>query len=356
MATHLRVVRADVRRSVLVIDADAALAGAVGRLCRDAGIEVVHAVDGAGGLTVAVAETPDVILLDLALPGRDGIDLLADLRAEPKLASVPIIVVSARASRATQAAAFRAGADDFIVRPFQGTDLEARVRANLRKRDLYLRLERANRELAAANERLAALSATDELTGLANRRALKARIVEEFARAERYETPLSVVVADLDGFKEINDRHGHGVGDRVLAQLSRRMRGLARTTDLVARTGGDEFVILLPHTGLADARAFAERLLSRFDVVPLRLPGGDVVAVRLSCGIATLPDSGPIESPETLLDAADRALYEAKRRGGSAAVSARLERALGPSPGPFASDAELTPSGLESRRGISPDR
>lgn len=356
MSTRLRAVRADVRRCVLVIDEDAELAGAVGHLCRDAGVEIVHAADGTGGLAVAVAETPDVILLDLALPGRDGIDLLPDLRAEPTLASVPIIVVSARATRAAQAAAFRAGADDFIVRPFQGADLEARVRANLRKRDLYLRLERVNRELAAANERLAALSATDELTGLANRRALSSRLAEEFARAERYEIPLSVVVADLDGFKEINDRYGHGVGDRVLAQLSRRMRGLARATDLVARTGGDEFVILLPHTGLADARAFAERLLSRFDVVPLRLPGGDVVDVRLSCGIATLPDSGPVESPEALLDAADRALYEAKRRGGSAAVSARLERALRSRPGPFAAQAELIPSGLESRAGLSPDR
>ena len=111
----------------------------------------------------------------------------------------------------------------------------------------------------------------------------------------------------------------------MLAQLARRLRALARATDLVARLGGDEFAFVLPHTGLAEARAFAERLLARFDVVPLRLPGGDVIAVRLSCGVATLPDSGPVETPEALLEAADRALYEAKRAGGARAVCARPE-------------------------------
>jgi diguanylate cyclase (GGDEF)-like protein len=325
MSTRLRALRPDVRRRVLVIDGDDSVATAVARLGRTAGFEVVHAQDGERGLAFAMEQAPDVILLDLALAGRDGIDVLPDLRAEPALASVPIVVVSGRSSRAAQAAAFRAGADDFIAKPFHAGDLDARVRANLRKRELYLRLERAHGELRAANERLLALSGTDELTALANRRALSSRLAEEFARAERYETPLSVVAADLDGFKQVNDTYGHAVGDRVLAQLSRRLRALARATDLVARLGGDEFAFVLPHTGLAEARAFAERLLARFDVVPLRLPDGDVVAVRLSCGVATLPDSGPVESPAALLEAADRALYEAKRAGGGRAICARPE-------------------------------
>jgi diguanylate cyclase (GGDEF)-like protein len=325
MSTRLRALRPEVRRRVLVIDGDDAVATAVLRLGRTAGFEVVHAPDGERGLAFAMEEAPDVILLDLALAGRDGIDVLPDLRAEPALASVPIVVVSGRSSRAAQAAAFRAGADDFVAKPFHAGDLDARVRANLRKRDLYLRLERANRELRAANERLLALSGTDELTGLANRRALSSRLAEEFLRAERYETPLSIVAADLDGFKLINDTYGHAVGDRVLAQLSRRLRALARSTDLAARLGGDEFAFVLPHTSLAEAGAFAARLLSRFDVVPFRLPDGEVVAVRLSCGVATLPDSGPVESPQALLESADRALYEAKRAGGACTVCARPE-------------------------------
>ena len=358
MSTRLRALRPEVRRRVLVIDGDAAVASAVARLCRTTGIEVAHAEDGERGLAFAVEEVPDLILLDLALPGRDGIDVLPDLRAEPALASVPIVVVSGRSSRAAQAAAFRAGADDFIAKPFHGGDLDARVRANLRKRDLYLRLERTNRELRAANERLRTLSATDELTSLANRRALSSRLAEEFARAERYETPLSVVAADLDGFKQLNDTYGHGVGDRVLSQLARRLRALARATDLVARLGGDEFAFVLPHTGLADARAFAERLLVRFDVVPLRLPGGEVIAVRLSCGVATLPDSGPVDSPEALLEAADRALYEAKRAGGARTVCARPEpiprdRPLPPEP--LERLVEFHPSRRQSGMGAHPD-
>ena len=358
MSTRLRALRPEVRRRVLVIDGDDAVASAVARLGRTAGIEVVHAQDGERGLAFASEEAPDVILLDLALSGRDGIDVLPDLRAEPSLASVPIVVVSGRSSRAAQAAAFRAGADDFIAKPFHGADLDARVRANLRKRDLYLRLERANRELRAANDRLQTLSATDELTSLANRRALASRLADEFARAERYETPLSVVAADLDGFKQLNDAYGHAVGDRVLAQLARRLRALARATDLVARLGGDEFAFVLPHTGLAEARAFAERLLTRFDVVPLRLPGGDVLAVRLSCGVATLPDSGPVETPEALLEAADRALYEAKRAGGACAVCARpdpLPRERSVRVEPRERLAELHPSRREGGLGAHPD-
>ncbi len=109
MSTRLRALRPDVRRRVLVIDGDDSVATAVARLARTAGIEVVHARDGERGLAVAIEEAPDVILLDLALAKRDGIDVLPDLRAEPALASVPIVVVSGRSSRAAQAAAFRAG-------------------------------------------------------------------------------------------------------------------------------------------------------------------------------------------------------------------------------------------------------
>ncbi|MBP7146008.1 MAG: diguanylate cyclase [Acidobacteria bacterium] len=317
---------------VLVIDDDTDVLGLLRALCHGAGVEILEAVDAQAGLALAREHAPDLVLLDLVLPDRDGLDVLGEMRGDSRLAHVPVVVLSARRTQATKVAAFEAGADDYIVKPFGLQEIDARIRANLRKRELYRKLERANWELRLANERLAELAQTDELTGLANARTLRDRLKDEFLRAERYETPLSVVMADLDGFKATNDRHGHPAGDRILAQLAQRLRAAARATDLVARYGGDEFAFVLPHTGLADATSFAQRLCAHVLEVPLRLGNGSAAGVRLSCGVATWPDSGPMETAEEMLETADQALYAAKRDGGGGVVAAHIESSTPCSP------------------------
>ncbi|RMG46847.1 MAG: diguanylate cyclase [Acidobacteria bacterium] len=321
-------------RRVLVVDDDPGTRELVEALCRQAGVPCHGVGSGGEALRAAARIMPDLILLDMMLPDLDGIDVLQRLRADERLAGVPVVILSARRSEAVKVRAFEAGADDYVVKPFSPAEIDARIRANLRKRDLYLRLEEANRELMRANRRLEELATTDELTGLFNLRHLRERLDAEFRRAERYRTPLSLVMIDLDGFKALNDERGHAAGDALLAAVGRRLAAGARSTDVAARIGGDEFVVLLPQTDLDEARRFAERLRRELTEVPER--GG--VGVSFSCGVACYPATAGARSPARLLAAADEAMYRAKRSGEGVAVatatSASVTRHTRPCPRP----------------------
>ena len=167
-------------------------------------------------------------------------------------------------------------------------------------------------------DRLYDLSSTDSLTGLRNRRALQERLEEEFERAERYGERLSLLLIDLDGLKELNDRHGHRAGDGALRKTAAAVRHGSRAADLAARWGGDEFILLAPSTGRPEARQLAERICALVN------EGGTAATqqVTVSVGIATLEPGGRLRSPEALVSLADGALYEAKRLGRNQVVAA----------------------------------
>ena len=166
---------------------------------------------------------------------------------------------------------------------------------------------------AEARERLRLEASIDDLTGLGNQRLLRERLVLEQSRIARYGTPSAIVMVDVDKFKEINDRHGHPTGSRILKAIGNALRGEIRDTDLAVRYGGDEFVIVLPHTTASEGRAFAERLLR--SIHDLRPEG---VEVSLSLGVAALSAEGWAgKSADVLLAQADAAAYRAKRAGGS---------------------------------------
>jgi diguanylate cyclase (GGDEF)-like protein len=154
----------------------------------------------------------------------------------------------------------------------------------------------------------------DQLTGVANHRYLQERLRQESARAARTKRPLSVLMVDLDGFKEVNDAHGHSEGDGVLAAVAAALRLAVRDNDVVARYGGDEFVILMPDTAEKDATVVAERVLSTVADSPYRLRDGTEIALSASAGLAIYPADG--RNPATLLAAADRSMYAVKRDGG----------------------------------------
>jgi diguanylate cyclase (GGDEF)-like protein len=162
-----------------------------------------------------------------------------------------------------------------------------------------------------AHERIRMMATTDPLTGLTNRRTMEERLREEFIRAHRYDSPLSVVFLDLDGFKEINDGFGHDAGDECLKFFARELSEMAREVDLVCRFAGDEFVVLLPNTDAVEAEAFMQRVGERFSARELAI-GGRGVQVVFSHGIATSRSVEAV-SPEALLKLADAALYEMKR-------------------------------------------
>ncbi len=327
-------------RRILIIDDDPDALSLMRSLCLDAGVQIDEAMDGATGLERAVAQTPDLIVLDMVLPDAGGIEILRRLRAEPRLAAVPVMVVSARRDQTSKVAAFEAGADDYVLKPYDLREVLARLRSQLSRRETLEKLERANIELRLANERLEELAITDELTGVANARHFRTRLAEEFLRAERYQTSLALIIVDLDGFKAVNDDHGHHTGDRLLSQVAGRLVAEARSTDIVCRVGGDEFAFLLPHTDLDSAEHLAQRLSERIGATPLRLAGGKLAGVGLSCGVAAWPECAEIASADELFIAADQALYRAKRAGKGVVISAP---AAGTAQGPVTESSKKRP-------------
>jgi diguanylate cyclase (GGDEF)-like protein len=257
-------------------------------------------------------DPPDLVLLDMVLPDMDGLEVLRIVKARPQGDFIPVIILSARADIDSKVAGLRIGADDYLAKPFAEAELLARCTAMLRIKSLQDQLRRVQREL---EER----SVTDGLTGLKNRRFFDERLAEEFRRAQRYSDPVSLIMIDLDHFKEVNDRHGHPFGDVVLREAAGLIRSSIRDPDICARYGGEEFAVILPKTHLAGAITVAERIWKELGAksykVPPEAPGGPSIRqVTASLGIAFYP-SKDISSPELLLRFADEALYQAKRAG-----------------------------------------
>jgi two-component system cell cycle response regulator len=255
--------------------------------------------DGETALKRAAELKPDLILLDLFLPGMDGFGALTGLRRNSKTADTPVIFLSAQGDAETKSQGLSLGAADYLAKPFSEQELMARVDRTLK--------------LTAQKEHYRALAQTDGLTGLPNFRSFHARLEEEVARATRYGHPLACAMVDLDGLKSINDKMGHAAGNRAIVALADAVREELRDTDFAARYGGDEFVVLLPQTNEPQAALFAERLRRRLIETSERAG----LPVRGSIGVAAV-SADELETPdasEDLLRRADEALYRAKRSG-----------------------------------------
>lgn len=259
------------------------------------GYQVEPAEAGPAGLEAAHGLPVEAVLLDLAADPA-ALDALEAWRAEPDGAEPPALVLGARSDEAARLRALALGAD-YLSPPVSSAELRARL-------DHAVQQARATRALR--DEAL-----TDPLTGLPNRRALEARLHEELRRTRRYRAPLACVMADVDHLKPINDTLGHACGDQALQGMAAVLLAELRGTDFAARTGGDEFLLLLPHTGAAEAAVLAERIRRR--LAALRLGEGAIArAVGASFGVAEL---GPDGDGQAMVDAADRALYAAKGAG-----------------------------------------
>ena len=268
---------------------------------------ILEAEDGVRGLKMLLSETVDVVLCDLELPGLDGEKLLR-MRTAARGAEceIPFLFLSATTDYDRRARLLRGGASDSITKPFHPADLVARL-------ELHLKLVRLQRELLSKNKLLEQLSTTDPLTGLRNRRYLTEILAVEFLRAKRYDTPLSVVMADIDHFKGINDRHGHATGDSVLESIGSILKRRLRGSDYGGRYGGEEFLMVLANAGEEGAAVFAERLRQEVEETELRSDAGMALHVTLSIGVAAL--TGAHQTPGDLVSQADEALYRAKQAG-----------------------------------------
>jgi diguanylate cyclase (GGDEF)-like protein len=245
-----------------------------------------------------------LVILDRRLPDGDGVSLCAAIRASQPHSY--ILMLTGESTPQAKIEGFESGVDDYVTKPFQIDELLARIRAGMRIVELQ-------EELLASSRRYEALSLTDSLTSLRNRRAFDQEFASRFEQARRYGRPLSLAVVDLDYFKSINDQFGHAAGDGVLRGVARTLDHETRRSDFVARIGGEEFAVLLPETSVFEALHFAEKIRSTVMSSTIRTEAA-THKVTVSIGVANVPHS-TITTPQELFNAADQALYRAKARG-----------------------------------------
>lgn len=280
---------------VLMID-DAKTAHAKVRSClARSGIPLYSAFTAEQGLAMARSIHPDVILLDIEMPSISGFVVCQQLKDDASLSNIPVIFLTAATSSEQKIRGLDLGAIDYITKPFDAAELEARVRVGLRNKELL--------------DLLSKKAMIDGLTGLWNRAYLNSRLIEEIAYVGRHGHTLSCIMLDIDHFKLINDAHGHGFGDLVLRHVSSIVQSLCRPDDVACRYGGEEFVVLARNTKALSAMALADRMRKAIAAAPyIRGP----ISQSLTCSMGVADSSTGIE---TLLDQADDALYVSKQKG-----------------------------------------
>ncbi len=301
--------------NILVVEDDPIVAFSLSALLEDMGHAVQTAENGHDALSQLEAAHCDLVISDWMMPEMNGLQLCQAIRARHTKLYAYIILVTSRDASTDRWAGLQAGADDFIVKPPDPSDLQARLVVAERILSMQAKLTEANEklqeayaEVAQANERLNALATTDGLTGAKNHRFFQDRLRQEIAEAGRHGMPLSLLLLDLDHFKSLNDTFGHQAGDEVLIAVARLLQSRARPSDVVARYGGEEFVVIMPGADSGDAQAIGERFRAAIEEeFWLKRP------VTASIGASTLRGAGI--SPAILIEKADTALYASKRAG-----------------------------------------
>jgi diguanylate cyclase (GGDEF)-like protein len=282
---------------ILVVDDDEMIQELVERNLTRAGYTVKTASDGKGALEEVFRFTPDMVILDIMLPDIDGLDLLKILRQKPGGSILPIMFLTAKTDLNDRIHGLSVGGDDYITKPFYPEELVARVGA-----------------LIARTTLLKELAVRDGLTGTYNHRYFYEKLKDEITRWKRYKRKFTLVIIDLDFFKNVNDTYGHMVGDTVLRETASFLIAQLRSVDVVARYGGEEFALILPETDLKDAHLVLRRIFDKMKEWKIRHPSTDeYIQITFSAGLATCPEDGDDE--KALVSHADKALYYAKESG-----------------------------------------
>lgn len=300
------------KAKILLIEDNRAEARVTRERLEGFGYDVLVAAGGTEGIRLLKTEKADLVLLDVVLPDISGHEVCRWLKLNEDTRAVPVIMLTVKTAVSDRVDGLHAGADDYLPKPYDDVELNARIYAALRTKALMDELRRKNQELSEMLERVEVMAVTDSLTELFNRRRLMAIVEKEFSRMRRYRSPLSCLMVDIDYFKGINDRFGHQAGDQVLRQVARVIRDSVREVDTTARWGGEEFVVLLPETTREQARLPARRVLERVHACAIDAIGGEKVTV--SIGVADCADP-VVDSGDKLIVASDMAMYEAKRKG-----------------------------------------
>lgn len=283
--------------------------------------DVLVATNGTDGVELATQQRPDLILLDVVMPGMNGYDVCARLKEDPRTAAIPVIFITARDDEADEAHGLSLGAIDYLAKPLRPAIVRVRVKNHI--------------ELKRSRDLLQRMTLLDPLTGIDNRRSFDDYLATEWARAAREAQTLSLLMIDVDHFKDFNDRYGHAVGDQALIRVAAALKAtVQRPADLVARYGGEEFVCVLPNTDAEGAMQLAERLRAVVELLDFGQDAAAPVRITISLGIASAsPADGG--TADDLAKAADAALYQAKADGRNCV------RVAGAAPAPKASGGTL---------------
>jgi diguanylate cyclase (GGDEF)-like protein len=289
---------------ILVVDDEQDICTLISGYLSGEGYTVTTALNVEEGLRQFKEEAPELVITDIKMPGRSGIDLLRDIKAGDP--SMDVIVLTGHSDELTAIDCLHFGAYDYLLKPLEELELLlASIQRAIQKR----RLEARNLQLVKALEEMAI---RDPLTGIYNHRHMHTCLSEEIARSLRYEHPFSIMMTDIDRFKQVNDAYGHLVGDFILKRMVRLLDEHMRLTDTIFRYGGEELIILLPETEKNEAMLVADRLLDTirshtFDC------DGHRVRITISIGSAMFPEEA--RDIPTLIGLADRRLYRAKKLG-----------------------------------------
>jgi diguanylate cyclase (GGDEF)-like protein len=290
---------------ILVVDDTSKNLQLVIEILDEAGYSTTFAVNGKQALQRVSVTKPHLILLDVMMPEMNGIEVCRTLKSDENHKNIPIIFLTAVGEQSTLVQAFEEGAVDYITKPFKKYELLARVKT-------HLELKQFRDKLLDAYLRLEQLVLTDPLTGVPNRRYLLQVGEQEFSRTRRYQRPLSIMMIDIDYFRNINNDYGHDVGDKALKLVATTIKQCLRFIDEFGRFGGEEFVVLLPETKIEDALFVAERIRQSVAQISMELKSIHR-QITVSIGVADFINTD--ESLDQLLKRADQALFKAKDQG-----------------------------------------
>ena len=289
-----------VKNSLLIVDDEKSNIMVLTRILSSE-YTIYAAKNGPDALEVANEYLPDIILLDIIMPGMNGYEVITILKSSDKTKEIPVIFVTGLNDAENEEKGLLLGAADYIHKPFRAVTVQLRVRCQIQMLNYIHTIKQ--------------LSMTDQLTNLPNRRNFDERVRLEWDRAIRNRAPISVLIIDLDNFKSYNDTYGHQQGDMALQAVAKIfIQELKRSIDYIARWGGEEFVVLLMNTDGDEAAGIAERLRISTENSSVPLADGQVTNITISIGVNTLTPA-PDSSLGDFIRHADEALYTAKRRG-----------------------------------------